>query len=180
MRMMDRESLPEPRIQRTESFSTVEVQFGLNFRSHLLDREEPTGKEFDGEHGVGTSLDGAGKLHCDFHNAGRKYLICFDLCELRGPIDTQGITDMAGREEALTVLGGSSQDVGATDVDFFVSSKLSRQNYPLLESLGFRFAGAEDQGVEAGLVDDGLVWVAGGSIHNVDRILFIVIQQGQG
>lgn len=115
------QSLPEPSVQRTETFSTVEVQLGLNFRGNLLDREEPAGKELDGEHGVGTALDGTGKLHGDFHHTGRKYLISHDFHMLGFPIDTQGITDMTGREEALVVLGDGSQDVGATDVDFFVS-----------------------------------------------------------
>ena len=35
---------------------TVEVQLGLNFRRSLLDREEPAGKEFDGEHEVSAGL----------------------------------------------------------------------------------------------------------------------------
>ena len=36
---------------------------------------------------------------------------------------------------------------------------------PLLELLGFRFAAAEDQGVEAGFVDDPHFLVARGGVH---------------
>ena len=47
--------------------------------------------------------------------------------------------------------------------------------YPAFESFGLRFARAEDEGVEAGFVDDGHVWVSTITVQNLDGILFVFI-----
>lgn len=49
--------------------------------------------------------------------------------------------------------------------------------HPLLEPLGFRFAGPEDQGVEARLVDDGDVSIRiGGQARIIDQSFLILIE----
>jgi len=49
------------------------------------------------------------------------------------------------------------------------------QRYPVLEDLRLRELGAEDEGVEARLVDDGLVWVSLNTVTNRYGILILVV-----
>lgn len=103
-------ALPEPSIKSHEALSPEDVQLVLHFRANLLDGEEPTGQELDGEHGIGTALTGAGELCCHFGNADREDSVFLDFRELTRPSDPQRIAHMAGREVAAVIFGDGGED----------------------------------------------------------------------